>query len=207
MAEQSLSCTNNSSLPGQQYFMIYPPLLDLQPPQEQTSHPLVSGPTVSAQDTSQPNPNNIPPDTTATWTVAPDGMTFLTLSPGQQLDAAAQTAVADGDTVTVSWTGDQLQADVEAGGPAGEVTVTFAAGIPPGAVVGLVAGPSPVTFPASPGITVAITPAQLSHVYVEFGTPPAPGGFSDVSGRLEIVFAGLDASVEVDLNNRLTQTA
>lgn len=191
----SLTCVNFSTVPGPQYFLIYPPALTLTPAQPQTRYPTVSDPTQSGSDRDR---------TEVSWDTAPDGLYFLAVEPGQPADQAARVAVSLGDTVTVSWENGTLVATVVPGGAGGVITVISPADIPASAAAGLVAGPGAVTFPLPEGGgTTTVALASTQTVSVQFGTPPGPN--SNLSPAAAVSFEGASASVTIGPDNIIRQ--
>lgn len=194
----TLSLENASTAGGANYFMVYPPALVLSPTQIQTTYPQVSEPTTAGTPTST---------TTMTWTIPPDGLLFVTQAPGQAFANADQWPVALGQQVTVSWTDGQLEAVCGTGSVPGVIAVTFQPGIPPGAAVGLLAGPGGCVFSVPPNVsTVTMALATQPSLCIYFGTPPGSGGFSDLSAPLVLNPAGVSAAVCIGADNILHQT-
>ena len=112
-----------------------------------------------------------------------------------------------GQQVTVSWTDGQLEAVCGTGSVPGVIAVTFQPGIPPGAAVGLLAGPGGCVFSVPPNVsTVTMALATQPSLCICFGTPPGSGGFSDLSAPLVLNPAGVSAAVCIGADNILLQT-
>ncbi len=201
-----LTATNRSTVPGAQYFSVYPPALKSPPVSSQTLTALVSGPTEQGDTT------------TLTWNGGSGALALFALIGGTSPDAAVRKPVALGDTVTVAWVNGAFTITAAVGGgPVDAIKVTFASGMPANGHIGLVVGPASILVPIPAGLMgLTLEPDLSPTVSVVFGTPfqlPQPDQ-SDVSERATITFeqdaatnASLTASaqIELGLENQIVQ--
>ncbi|HBF28469.1 hypothetical protein [Rhizobium sp.] len=157
----TLTATNNSSVPGLQYFNVYPPLLKNLPAAQQTQTALVSEPTL--HDGS---------NTAISWASGSDALSILAVTNGQILSKAEQTPIRLGQTATVSYPNSTFAIAISDGGTADIITVAFTAPIPIHSQIGLVVGPAPilVAVPASLS-SLTLEPDLSQQVTVTFGSP------------------------------------
>ncbi|KAB1082362.1 MULTISPECIES: hypothetical protein [Rhizobium/Agrobacterium group] len=200
-----LTATNGSSVPGFQYFSVFPPALKNPPPKSQVLTALVSDATDQAGTT------------TLTWNGGSGALALFALLEGTSPNNAHRTPVALGDTVAVALVDGAFTLTATAGGPANAIEVTFAPGVPPGGQIGLVVGPAPILVAIPAGLSsLTLEPDLSPTVTVVFGTafqfPEA--NESDVSQSATTTFkqdATTEASptaiahIEVDLDNKITQ--
>lgn len=197
----TLIATNNSTVPGNQCFNIFPPLLTVTPSTPQTPIPLVSSPTMPGGSHSSV--------VTLEWKSSVGALSFIVLRSGQDPAKAPQTPVALGGALTVTWQNEAFEVASAAGEGAESIAVTFDPGVPPSTVAGLVVGPGPVLFPVpAGGGTLTLTPNMTQIVTARFGTfaPSGTDGFSDLSQPLQVVFRGNDAAITIGPDNLLVQT-
>ena len=192
----TLTATNNSSVPGLQYFNVFPPpLFAVTPQQPQSFIPLVSAPTETGDAA-----------VTMAWTT-PAALPLLALAPGQSPSSVPQTPVSPGATATITWSDGAFKVAVVAGtGPV--ITLVYSGSIPAGSSVGLVIGPGTILMPIS-GTGLAFTPDLVPTYSVQFGTAWQAGApaFSDTSASETITFNGTTAAIEIDPTNTISQTA
>lgn len=195
-----LTATNESTVPGVQYFSVFPPALKNPPPKSQTLTALVSDPT------------NQGDATTLTWNGGSGALALFALIEGANPDAAKRTPVGLGDTVAVAWVDGAFTVTPAAGGPANAIEVTFAAGVPGRGQIGLVVGPAPILVPIPAGLPALTLEPDLSPtVTVIFGTPfqlPQPDQ-SDVSKAAVVTFTSTSptaiAQIKIGLDNLIVQ--
>jgi hypothetical protein len=194
----SLIVTNNSSVPGDQYFNVYPPEMVVSPFQPQILIPKTSPPTVTG---SAP--------ITMTWNGGAAALALVALQPGQDLSAAISQPIELGGSGTVTWTGSQFTVELSTQGTgSGPITVTVAPGAPALSSVGLLVGSGAVvvTVPAA-GCSLTLTPDLTPIVTVQFGTAfvPGPSNFRDESDPVHVTFAGTTATIYVGPDNLIVQ--
>ncbi|MDA8231476.1 MAG: hypothetical protein M0006_09060 [Magnetospirillum sp.] len=197
----SLIATNGSTVPGDQYFNVFPPLMTVKPDQPQTAIALVSSATVTGGGESA--------QTTLTWTGGAGALALIALGPGQDPNKAPRTPVALGATATVSWDNNGFTISQTDTGSAGAVTVAFSGDIPAETQIGLVVGPGPIPVPAPPAkTTLTLVPDLSPKVAVTFGTAFRTGqpGVIDSSRQATVSFSRSTASITVGLENLIAQT-
>jgi hypothetical protein len=198
-----LTATNNSSVPGEQYFNVFPPPLTVMPEQPQTAIPMVSTATVTGAQSAAPGPQSI---AVLKWP-SPPTLALIALKSGQSVDTAALTAVTLGSTVAVTWVDDGFVV-TPTPGTGNTIKLTFGPGIPVLSSVGLVVGPGPILVPIA-GASMTLAPNLTPTFMVQFGTAWQPGSpsFSDVSTLTSVAFTGTEAAIVVGANNLIVQTA
>ncbi|MBO9100173.1 MULTISPECIES: hypothetical protein [unclassified Rhizobium] len=174
-----LKATNDSSLPGQNYFNVYPPILTNLDAKAQTLVALVSDATSKGQST------------TMTWQGGNGALSLFAVTAGASPVTSPSTAVALGDTVVVDWAAGAFTITPAAGGLTGSIQVSFSAEVPPGTKLGLVVGPGSILVrPAMGQAVLTLTPDMSLVATVSFGTafqlPPPP--VSDVSQPMLVTF-------------------
>ncbi len=190
-----LTATNNSTVPGEQFFNVFPPPLTVTPQQPQVPIPMVSTATVSGTQ----------PVAILKWPSLA-ALTLIALKPGQSVDTATPTPVTLGSTAAIAWQDDDFSVTVTPG-TGNTVALVFAPGIPPSSHVGLVVGPGPILVPIV-GEGLTLTPSRVPTFMVQFGTPWQPGSsFSDVSTLTPVSFLGPTAAIGVGSDNVIVQTA
>jgi hypothetical protein len=192
----TLTATNNSSVPGPQYFNVFPPpLLVVTPQQPQSFVPKVSGPTTTGAT-----------PITMEWST-PAALPLIALAPGQSAAGAQQTPVTLGSTAEIAWK-DNAFTVTATPGSGSNITLAYDSGIPLGSSVGLMIGPGTILLPIS-GTGLALTPDLTPTYTVQFGTAWQPGApaFSDTSAPETITFSGTTAAIVVGSDNTIVQTA
>lgn len=193
----TLFAKNESTVPGIQYFNVFPPPLSVIPPlqpQQQTVIPMVS----TATD------NSTQPIAILKWP-APPAMSLIALADGQAISAATPTDVTLGSTVAVNWKDDAFAIAVTPG-TGSTIKLVFDPAIPAGSRVGLVVGPGPTLMPIT-GEGLTLTPSVAPSYTVQFGTPwhGDPVDFKDLSGLAPVSFKGNTATVVVRSDNVIVQ--
>jgi len=200
----ALTATNNSTVPGIQYFSVFPLPLTKPSLNSQTITAMVSGPTKQG-DTK-----------TLTWNGGSGALTLFAFLKDANPDAAEKTPVALGDTVAVTWADGAFTVTAAAGGPAGAIEVTFPESVPADSQIGLVVGPAPIFVAAPAGLSsLTLEPDLSPTVTVVFGTAfqlPAPDE-SDLSQAATITFKQdttaasptAAAQIEANLDNKIVQ--
>ncbi|MBY5890820.1 hypothetical protein HFN49_32105 [Rhizobium leguminosarum] len=193
----NLTATNKSSVPGLQFFSVFPPeLKSVAPKQQQLVTALVSGPTTQAS-----SPQIL------TWKGGTGALTLLAFR-GTSLQSFQTTPVSLGESVTVSWSqGAFAFARIE-GASKDKVAVTFASGTPTDGFIGLTVGPAPILLSIPKSLTpLSLEPDLSPTVTVVFGTPfefPCPNQ-SDLSKATSVYFAqgsgcgGLTYSAQINV--------
>lgn len=200
-----LTATNESTVPGVQYFSVFPLALKNPPPKSQTLTALVSDPTKQGEAT------------TLTWNGGSGALALFALIEGASPDAAERMPVALGDTVAVAWVDGAFTVTATAGGPANAIEVTFAPGVAAGGQIGLVVGPAPILVPIPAGLSsLTLEPDLSPTATVVFGTAfqfPQPDE-SDVSKPATITFeqdettsasTPASAQIKVGLDNQIVE--
>lgn len=191
-----LTATNNSSVPGEQYFNVFPAPLTVKPQLAQIPVPMVSAATISGSKQAV---------AVLTWP-SDQTLSLIVLAQGDSVDAAKRTPVTLGSTAAITWENDAFSVAVTPG-TGDSVTLTFGPGIPPSSRVGLVVGPGPTLVPIV-GDGVTLTPTFTTTFTVQFGTPwqPPPPDFSDVSASAVVAFIGRKAAITVGAENVIGPT-
>lgn len=193
----TLVMKNQSTVPGPQYFNVFPPTLVVTPPpppQQQVVMPLVSTATTCGTQ----------PTTTLKWP-APPAMSLFALKQGDGVGSATPTAVTPGSTVSINWQDEAFVITVTPGtGTA--IKLMLDPAIPPGSRVGLIVGPGPTLVPIS-GESLTLTPDLTPNYMVQFGTPwrGGPVDFKDLSALAPVAFKGDAAMVVVGPDNVIVQ--
>lgn len=191
-----LTASNDSSVPGEQYFNVFPPLMTVAPEQRQTLFPMVSTATVTGKQ----------PDAVLKWS-GPPTLSLLTVEPGQSVDSATPNAVTLGSTATIDWKADAFVVTTTPG-TGNTIKLTFNPGIPASSSVGLAIGPGKILVPIV-GNGLVMTPNLAPTVMVQFGTAWQPGSpsFTDLSALTPVTFMGTKAAIVVGPDNLIIQTA
>jgi hypothetical protein len=200
----TLTATNESSVPGAQYFNVFPPKL-ISPAQGTVIYTaLVSNQTTKAN-----------PTVTMSWKGGAGALAMTALTKTMKIGNAAQTPVALGETVAVDWIDEAFTLTPTAGGPEGVITVTFSQNIPADSYVGLVVGPAPVLVPIQGnGSPLTLEPDLTPVVTVAFGTAfqwPKPQVW-DESNAKTVTFKqgdtnGVYAQIQVGADNLIVETS
>jgi hypothetical protein len=192
----TLTARNNSTVPGEQYFNVFPPRMSVTPLLPQTRVAKVSTPTLAGKIR----------HARLSWLSGPDTLALVVLAPGQKIGTATETPVTLGSTAALAWEDGAFSVSVAPGNGEG-VTVIFDPGIPQSSYVGLVVGPAPILVPVI-NDRVQMTPDLAPIVRVRFGTPWQWGapGFSDLSQSATVIFAGHEAEITVGADNLIIQT-
>ncbi|WFR95014.1 hypothetical protein [Rhizobium tumorigenes] len=174
-----LKATNDSSLPGQNYFNVYSPILTNLDAKAQTLVALVSAATGKGQST------------TLTWQGGSGALSLFAVTAGASPVTSPGTAVALGDIVAIEWAAGAFTISPAAGGPADSIQVSITSAVPPGIKIGLVVGPGSILVrPAIGQAVLTLTPDMSPVATVSFGTafqlPPPP--VSDVSQPRQVTF-------------------
>lgn len=177
----SLTASNKSSVPGPQFFSVFPPeLKSIAPKQPQIVTALVSAPTTLAS-----SPQIL------TWKGGTGALTLLAFR-GTALQSAQTTPISLGESVTVSWSQGAFAFARTEGASKDKVAVTFASGTPTDGFIGLTVGPAPILLSIPKGLTpLSLEPDLSPTVTVVFGTPfefPSPNQ-SDLSKATSVHFA------------------
>lgn len=201
----TLSATNGSTVPGVQYFNVFPPALKSPSAKFQILTALVSDPTPQTGKA------------TMTWNGGGDALTLFALVDGKSPINIQGTPVALGDTVAVAWADGAFTVTPATGGPPGAIEVTFAPGVPVEGQIGLVVGPAPILVPIPIGLSpVTLEPDLSPTVTVNFGTAfqlPKPDE-SDLSKAVTITFVddpsaspgpAFVAQIKVGLDNQIVE--
>lgn len=192
----TLVVKNQSTVPGIQYFNVFPPPLDVSPsppPQELTVVPKVSDATN----------NSTQPKAVLKWP-APPAMSLVALRRGDGMGAATPTPVTLGSTVAINWQ-DGAFAIVATPGTGDTIKLTFDPAIPAGSRVGLFVGPGPTFMPIG-GEGLTLTPSLTPTYTVQFGTPAGgPVDFRDFSALAPVSFMGNTALIVVGSDNVIVQ--
>jgi hypothetical protein len=197
-AMHTLTARNNSSVPGEQYFSVFPPPMSVTPPElRQIPVAKVSTPTVTGKIRLA----------RLTWWSGRAALALVTLAPGQAIEAAMRTPVTLGSIAALVWEDGMFSVTVRPGDGEG-ITVTFDGDIPPVSYVGLVVGPAPILVPVVRD-AVHLKPDLAPIVSVRFGTPWQWGApsFSDLSRATTVVITDHEAAIEVGPDNVIRQTA
>lgn len=195
-ATRILIAVNRSSVPGYQYFSVYPPPIFVTPPQRQTPVPLVSSATVAGTDEAVAR---------MTWRVGADALAFVAVPPGGNPQTATRMTVTPGATLSVAWVDGNFAISTQPADAGTEISVGCSPDIPAGSRIGLVVGPGMLLVPVPPGGgTLTLKPNLGPQVKVQFGTPGDPG-FSDVGRLQQVTFEGESATVIVGLDNLIVQ--
>jgi hypothetical protein len=192
----TLVVKNQSTVPGIQYFNVFPPPLDispLPPPQELTVVPTVSDATN----------NSTQPKAVLKWP-APPTLSLIALKRGDGMGAATPTPVTLGSTVAINWK-DGAFAIVATPGTGDTIKLAFDPAIPTGSRVGLFVGPGPTFMPIG-GEGLTLTPSMTPNYTVQFGTPAGgPVDFKDLSALAPVSFMGNTALIVVGSDNVIVQ--
>ena len=188
-----LTATNESTVPGPQYFSVFPPPLTVTPQQPQTPLPLVSSPTeIDSQ-----------PTTTMQWPSL-DKLDLIVLNDTESVEGAARTPVVPGDTAAITWKDNDFAVTVTHG-TGNDIKLTFGPNMPSPSNVGLIVGPGPILVPVV-GDSMTLTPSLTPTFTVLFGTAWRNGAeFSDYNPPAKITFKGTTAAIVVGFDNLITQ--
>ena len=194
----SLTATNQSTVPGKQYFNVYPlACTTVVPSMPCTLVPTVSAATVAGTTSAV---------ATVTWQGGAGGMTLVVPASG-----TSPTAVALGDTVTITYA-DSAYTLSSVPGTSSTVTIVLATGTSMPASIGLTTGAGMISLaPTSSTTTITLTPDLTPTVNVQFGSAYDPlSGTSDLSQMVAVTFTGttsLQAGILVGPANTITQTS
>lgn len=197
----TLTAVNASTVPGNQYFNVYPPLCTVSPSLPQTLVPLVS---LATRTGTSSNTASI------AWSSGPGALAVVV--PYTDKTPLTLSAVTPGSTVTVSFANGTYSLAVAPGSGGTGVTVVFATGTPVPSSIGLVAGPGTNVIALTPtSTTVTLTPNLTAPVTVQFGTPYQAGAkTTDLGQAAKVTLVGttsMTAAIQVGVDNLIVQTA
>lgn len=201
--DYALTATNNSTVPGTQYFNIYPLPLKSIPAQNQFYTARVSPPTSRQDATVHMN-----------WHVDQTAITVLAMSSHAEISQAVKLTAPLGSTVTLDWQDGAYQLAISASDTGTAIIVNVSAAVPANSLVGLDTGLTPIFVNTTGAGALSLEPDLTPSAVARFGTAYqwASSDISEGSGCYQVIFyptgeTSAYAQIQIGMDNVITQTA